>query len=400
MENKPIIIIGAGISGLTLCLTLLKNGYNTLLFEKESEIDQRGAGINISPNGNAILYNLGLKDKITNLASKPTSVELRTFRKGIIVAKQNLNESCEKFFNYPFLQMQRKDIINILKAEIISIKPGVIFTDHTFESYSEKESSILAYFNNLKTIEGSMIVGCDGINSSVRKIMLPNSEVRFSGIVAWRGLVDLQKLSKSTRELSTTVWMGRNSHFVHYPIKKNKFLNFIGTIKKEKWEDNSWHQVGTKEELQNDFKGWNKTVIEIISNIEKPNKWGLFERSPLPRWISKRAVIIGDASHPMSPSYGQGANAAMEDAIVLFRSIDESKNNTQQALEKFQRNRKRRSDNLQKSSKFNTGLFHLQNPILKLIIYSGLYILGHLIPFILIKSRWVYKYNAFKVKLK
>ena len=96
MENKPIIIIGAGISGLTLCLTLLKNGYNTLLFEKESEIDQRGAGINISPNGNAILYNLGLKDKITNLASKPTSIELRTFRKGIIVAKQNLNERLSK----------------------------------------------------------------------------------------------------------------------------------------------------------------------------------------------------------------------------------------------------------------------------------------------------------------
>ena len=400
MKDKPIVIIGAGISGLTLCLVLLKNGIPVILFEKEKEINQPGAGINISPNGNSILFNLGLKEKIISLASKPISLELRTHKKGIIVAKQNLNNSSERFYNYPFLQMQRNDLIDTLKSAINKINPNIIFTDYLFENFSEKNGSILVHFNNQKSVEGSLMVGCDGINSSVRKIMLPTSENKFSGIIAWRGLVDMKKLSSQTQKLSTTIWMGKNSHFVHYPIKKHKVLNFIGTLRNRNWLDESWHKVGSKKELQNDFKGWNKTVEEIVKNIEIPYKWGLFERESLPNWISSRAVIIGDASHPMSPSYGQGANSAMEDAIVLYRSIITFKGDPYSALKKFQKNRKKRSHNLQRASKFNTKLFHLKNPILRALVYSGLYSISRLIPFILIKSRWVYKYNAFNVRLK
>ncbi len=102
----------------------------------------------------------------------------------------------------------------------------------------------------------------------------------------------------------------------------------------------------------------------------------------------------------MSPSYGQGANSAMEDAIILYRSIVAFKGDPYSALKKFQKNRKKRSENLQRASKFNTKLFHLKNPILRILVYSGLYSISRLIPFILIKSRWVYKYNAFNVRLK
>ena len=400
MNDKPIVIIGAGISGLILCLTLIKNGFSAIVFEKEKEIDQPGAGINISPNGNAILYNLGIKNKILNAADKPTTIELKTYKRGLTIAKQKLNGDIEKKFNYPYLQMQRKEIINILKEEINNIDSTIIHTNHSFKNYTEDDNSVLVHFNNQKSFEGSIIVGCDGINSTVRKIMLPNSDSRFSGIIAWRGLVDMDKLSNKTQSLSSTVWMGKNSHFVHYPIEKNKFLNFIGTLKKDKWENNSWHETGDRQELKSDFKGWNATVNEIIDNTDVIYKWGLFENESLPNWISKRAVVIGDAAHPMSPSYGQGANTAMEDAIILYRSILCFKNDSYLALKKFQKNRMVRTKKIQRASKFNTKLFHLNNPILRVIIYFGMYIVGKLMPFILLKSGWVYRYNAFKVKLK
>ena len=127
MKNKPIIIIGAGISGLTLGLALLKKNINVQIFEKEKEIEQRGAGINISPNGSSILYNLGLEEKINSLACKPKNIELRNFNNGLLLAKQNLNNSCEKKFKYPFFQAQRKDVINILFDEINKINPEIIF---------------------------------------------------------------------------------------------------------------------------------------------------------------------------------------------------------------------------------------------------------------------------------
>ena len=127
MKNKPIIIIGAGISGLTLGLALLKKNINVQIFEKEKEIEQRGAGINISPNGSSILYNLGLEEKINSLACKPKNIELRNFNNGLLLAKQNLNNSCEKKFKYPFFQAQRKDVINILFDEIDFLTSIVFF---------------------------------------------------------------------------------------------------------------------------------------------------------------------------------------------------------------------------------------------------------------------------------
>ena len=296
--------------------------------------------------------------------------------------------------------MQRKEIINILIEEINDIDPNIIRTNHSFENFTENDQAILAHFNNQKSFEGSIIVGCDGINSTVKKIMLPEAENKFSGIIAWRGLVEMEKLSKKIQDLSSTVWMGQNSHFVHYPIKKSKFLNFIGTLKKDKWESSSWHQTGDKEELISDYKDWHTTVKEIINNTDKIYKWGLFENKSLPNWVSKRSVIIGDAAHPMSPSYGQGANTALEDAIILYRSILHFKNDSKSSLKKFQTNRKTRTQKIQKASKLNTRLFHLNNPILRVIIYCGMYVLSSLIPLIMIKSKWIYKYNAFKVKLK
>ena len=400
MNDKPIIIIGAGISGLALCLTLIKNGYPAVLFEKEKEIDQPGAGINISPNGNAVLFQLGIKDKILNIADKPTTIELKTYKRGFTISKQNLNDDSERLFGYPYLQMQRKEIINILIEEINDIDPNIIRTNHSFENFTENDQAILAHFNNQKSFEGSIIVGCDGINSTVKKIMLPEAENKFSGIIAWRGLVEMEKLSKKIQDLSSTVWMGQNSHFVHYPIKKSKFLNFIGTLKKDKWESSSWHQTGDKEELISDYKDWHTTVKEIINSTDKIYKWGLFENKPLPNWVSKRSIIIGDAAHPMSPSYGQGANTALEDAVILYRSIIHFKNDSESALKKFQKNRKSRTQKIQKASKLNTRLFHLNNPIFRVIIYFGMYVLSNLVPLIMIKSKWIYRYDAFKVKLK
>ena len=160
MNDKPIIIIGAGISGLALCLLLIKNGYPAALFEKEREIDQPGAGINISPNGNAVLFQLGIKDKILNIADKPTTIELKTYKRGFTISKQNLNSDSQRLFGYPYLQMQRKEIINILIEEINDIDPNIIRTNHSFENFTENDQSVLAHFNNQKSFEGSIIVGC------------------------------------------------------------------------------------------------------------------------------------------------------------------------------------------------------------------------------------------------
>jgi len=399
MKKKPIIIIGAGISGLTLALALLKNNINVLIFEKEKEIEQRGAGINISPNGTSILYNLGLEKKINSLACKPINIELRNFNNGFLLAKQNLNNSCENKFKYPFFQAQRRDLINILFDEINKINSEIIFFDYELKRYEEKNNFVSVTFDNDKKVDGSLIIGCDGINSNVRKILNPNASSEFSNIIAWRGVVKMNDLSKPITELSPTIWMGNQKHFVHYPVQKGNLLNFIGTVRKDEWHDESWHQFGNKEELKSDFGNANSIIKEIIENTDKPNKWGLFDIKFIKNWASEKALIIGDAAHPMSPSYGQGANCAMEDAIILSRIILKN-SNFERNLSYFQKNRVERVKKLQKSSTRNLKVFHIKNPLLKFIIHSGLYVLNKIIPIILMQSSWIYKFNAFNVKIK
>ena len=275
MKNKPIIIIGAGISGLTLGLALLKKNINVQIFEKEKEIEQRGAGINISPNGSSILYNLGLEEKINSLACKPKDIELRNFNNGLLLAKQNLNNSCEKKFKYPFFQAQRKDVINILFDEINKINPEIIFFGYELKEFEEKKDHVNIKFNNNDKIEGSLIIGCDGINSKVGKVLNPAATSKFSNIIAWRGVIKMEDLSAKVKSLPPTIWMGNEKHFVHYPIGKNNLLNFIGTVRKDEWFGQSWHQFGNKEDLKKDFGKVSSIVEEIIENIDKPNKLSL-----------------------------------------------------------------------------------------------------------------------------
>ena len=399
MNNRPIIVIGAGICGLTLTLALLRQKINVLLFDKEKEIEQRGAGINISPNGTSILYNLGLKEEINKLACKPNNIELKNFNNGFLIANQNLNNSCEKKFNYPFFQAQRKDVITSLTHEINNLSPDTIFFDHEFENYKENNNYVRVEFSNQKTVDGSIIVGCDGINSKVRKKLNPDSKNEFSKIIAWRGLFKIDGLSEKIKKLPPTIWVGKNKHFVHYPVNRNKLLNFIGTVKKNEWTDDSWYQTGNKNDLISDFGLKNKVIKEIIESTENPNKWGLFNIKNVKNWISNRAIIIGDAAHSMSPSYGQGSNSAMEDAIILSRLIAKNINHKNIFL-KYEKNRKKRIYSLSKASHRNLKFFHTSNNFFKFFMHLGLYILSKIIPIILIQSKWIYKYDAFKMKIK
>ena len=164
----------------------------------------------------------------------------------MLLAKQNLNNSCEKKFKYPFFQAQRKDVINILFDEINKINPEIIFFGYELKEFEEKKDHVNIKFNNNEKIEGSLIIGCDGINSKVAEVLNPTAISKFSNIIAWRGVIKMEDLSEKVRSLPPTIWMGNEKHFVHYPIRKNNLLNFIGTVRKDAWLDQSWHQFGNK----------------------------------------------------------------------------------------------------------------------------------------------------------
>ena len=140
--------------------------------------------------------------------------------------------------------------------------------------------------------------------------------------MAWRGLVPMERLPPHQRRLVGANWIGVGGHVVTYPLRRGEILNFVGVIERDDWQVESWTEPGTHEECLRDLAKWHEDVKTIIRNIDKPYKWALLAREPLDRYAQGRVCVMGDAAHPTLPFLAQGANMALEDAVVIARCLD------------------------------------------------------------------------------
>jgi salicylate hydroxylase len=161
------------------------------------------------------------------------------------------------------------------------------------------------------------VIGADGIHSKVRQCLFDADRPEFTGCVAWRGLVPMEKLPPHLAQLQGTNWLGPHGHVLHYPVRRGEIMNFISMVERDDWQIESWVTQGTKDELANDFRGWHADVHAIIDRIETPYKWALYVRGPMPRWSKGRVTLLGDACHPTLPFLGQGGVMAIEDGYII-----------------------------------------------------------------------------------
>ena len=168
------------------------------------------------------------------------------------------------------------------------------------------------------------MIGADGIHSKVRAdACSAQDKPEFTGCVAWRGLVPMEKLPPHIAQMLGTNWLGPHGHVLHYPVRRGEIMNFISFVERDDWQIESWVTQGTKDELANDFRGWHEDVHAIIRNIETPYKWAMMVRGPMPRWSKGRVTLLGDACHPTLPFLGQGGVMAIEDGYVLAACLAE-----------------------------------------------------------------------------
>ena len=184
---------------------------------------------------------------------------------------------------------------------------------------------------------------------------------RFTGLLSWRGLVQMERLPERLQRLVGTNWVGPGGHVVHYPLRRGRLFNFVGTTHRDDWQVESWTERRTIEEALSDFQDWNEDIHTIIRNIETPFKWALLGREPLKQWSIGRVTLLGDAAHPTLPMMAQGANMAIEDGVVLARCLD-AYSDVEAALSAYQDARIERTSKLVRAANDNAIRFH--NPAL------------------------------------
>jgi salicylate hydroxylase len=343
MPNKKIVVMGGGIGGLTAALALLKRGLDVEVHEQAPELKEVGAGIQISSNGTRVLYALGLEEAVRRVQVLPSRRQIRHWRTGETWNWFDLGAVTRERYGTPHVMLHRGDLHGLLADAVRALKPDAIHLGRRCAGLSQSAGRAEITFTDGAAVEAAYVIGADGIHSKVRESLFGPDKPEFTGAVAWRGLVPMEKLPPHLREMQGVNWLGPHGHVLHYPVRRGELMNFVSFVERDDWRIESWVTQGTQDELANDYRGWHDDVHAIIRNIETPYKWAMMVRGPMPRWSKGRVTLMGDACHPTLPFLGQGGVMAIEDGYVLAACLAKYFDDPDRAFARYEEIRRERT---------------------------------------------------------
>nr|WP_296063781.1 FAD-dependent monooxygenase [uncultured Actinoplanes sp.] len=351
-----VTVVGGGIGGLSVALSLLAAGIDVHVYEQAPVLGETGAGIQISPNASRVLHRLGLGEALARTAVKPLAFHQRRWDDGRTLQRAPLAGSVEDRFGFPYYHMHRADLLAALAA---AIPAGRIHLGHRLAGFTDSGEAVRADFANGVRAESGVLVGADGIRSVVQARLFDARQPRFTGCVAYRGLVPADRLRHLSLEVTAQVWLGPGQHFVHYFVSAHRLLNFVAVIERDAWTRESWTDRGDPADALTAFDGWHPQVRAILQAVDDTFIWALFDRAPLDHWSVGRVTLLGDACHAMLPFMAQGAAQAIEDGATLAACLADARDDPAGALRRYEALRIPRTSRLQAMSAENKTRFHL-----------------------------------------
>ncbi len=363
-----ILIAGAGIGGLTAALTLAKAGHTVTVIERAPTLQEAGAGLQISPNASAVLRRLGLLDGLRSRASAPTGIRVRSARSAATLSVLPL-DGAEARWGAPYLVAHRADLLRVL-AEAVANTAGITLhlgtalagfgTTTTGVTITAKQGRLT------RTFQSDALVGADGVRSAVRTRLVtnPTDTPMQTGRTAWRALVPREAVDALFGNGETGLWLGRDAHLVHYPLRDGTLVNVVAILREtlEPDLDALWNAPGDPAVIASRFARWHPAARRLIAAAADWRCWPLFDRAPLPAWNAGPIALLGDAAHPILPFLAQGAAQAIEDAEALADAL--SRPGTIEAgLALYSKARQPRALEVQETARQLGGIYHMAGPL-------------------------------------
>ncbi|MAJ94393.1 MAG: monooxygenase [Marinovum sp.] len=377
-KPKHIIIIGAGIGGMTTALCLRHFGIKASLYERSSQVTTAGAGIQLSPNAHRVLSYIGLTDKIAAVSRRCKGVKIFDYKSDSQMALLDyLNFKSNDLFSF----CHRADLVSILYEACKKQEIPVHF-NKKFEKITDGK----AIFSDGETLFADLIIGADGLHSNARKIVFGEVKAIFTKQIAWRAIVP-----NSINQCDFAhVILAPKRHIVSYPIRDGRQLNLVLIKEQNDWQPDGWRHLEDPSVVKENFKDFSGKTAKIIDSIEDVYKWGLFRYPLRKNWYKDRVVLIGDAAHPTLPFLAQGAAMAIEDSFVLASKFSEFPT-ILSAFTEFQSDRLPRVQRVINASAKNARTFHLSNTIARLVFHTILQLFSKFLPRLLLKRfNWIY----------
>ncbi|MBU2982793.1 FAD-dependent monooxygenase [Lentibacter algarum] len=384
LETLNITIIGAGIGGLAAAQVLATRGAKVTVLEQASEVSEVGAGLQVSPNGLAVLRAMGLEQPLVSsgavLAEK---IWLKDYQ-GAGVLPLDLAKTPEQ--KYYFLH--RSDLINVLLDGAREAGVEVLLSQQV--KAVQNGGRPTATLAGGATHEADLIIGADGVHSVVRGALNGPQEPFFTGHVAWRAVVP----NSFGRLNDVQVHMGPKRHLVSYPLRGGKELNLVAVQERDQWLSESWSQQDDPANLRAAFDDFGEDARAMLAEVQAVHQWGLFRHDVAARWQDQGLALLGDAAHSTLPFLAQGAVMALEDAWVLGQSL-EGAGSLEQGLQAYQSQRITRTKRVVKAATGNAWKYHLSFLPMRFAAHTALRLGGRVAPSLMLKQfDWLYGHDV------
>jgi FAD-dependent urate hydroxylase len=362
--DLKVIVVGAGIGGLTAGIALQQAGYEVEIYDRVRELRPVGAGISLWSNGVKVLNALGLGQQMAAIGGQMDKMEYRT-KTGELLNDIDLVPLIESVGQRPY-PVARAD----LQAMLLSAFRGEVKLEHRCIAVEQDEHGATAVFENGHRATGDLVVAADGVRSILREYVVGQPvDPKYGGYVNWNGLVAAgEDLAPKN---SWVIYVGDHQRASMMPVAGDRFYFFfdVPLPKGTPAEPDQYRAI-----LSKYFAGWAKPVQQLIATFDPTTvaRPEIHDVGPIDRMVRGRVALLGDAAHATCPDLGQGGCQAMEDSLVLAQYLKTTNMGMSYALGRYEQDRKQRTSAVVQKARQRAEMIHGKDPAMTASWYQQL----------------------------